>query len=65
MESFARCGFFVVARQKISKKRSLHVVNEHFEMVFNAATTEKMLRAKLSNGINPVLICYLLIEDRF
>ena len=31
-----------------SKKRSLHVVNEHFETIFNAAIAEKMLRAKLS-----------------
>ncbi|KEI35624.1 hypothetical protein FRA_31c04450 [Francisella sp. W12-1067] len=26
---------WVVTRQKYSKKRSLHVVNEHFENVFN------------------------------
>jgi len=37
-----------MARQKLSKKRSLHVVNEHFETIFNAAMAEKMLRAKLS-----------------
>ena len=27
------------ARQKQSKKRSLHEVNEHFEIVFNTAIT--------------------------
>jgi len=32
----------------LSKKRSLHKVSEHFETFFNAAMTEKMLRAKLS-----------------
>jgi len=32
----------------LSKKRSLHSVNEHFETIFNAATAEKMPRAKLS-----------------
>ncbi len=47
-ESFARCIFFVIARQKGSKKRRLHEVNEHFETLFNAAIAEKMLRAKLS-----------------
>ena len=34
-----------------SKKRSLRVVNEHFETIFNAAMAEKMLRAKLSSNI--------------
>jgi hypothetical protein len=47
-ESFARCRFFVRVRQKLSKKRSLHRVNEHFETIFNAAITEKMLCAKFS-----------------
>jgi len=37
-----------MARQKWSKKRSLHVVNEHFETIFNATMAEKMLRAKFS-----------------
>jgi len=27
----------MMARQKQTKKRSLHGVNEHFELVFNAA----------------------------
>ncbi len=49
-ESFARCIFFVMARQKSSEKRSLHRVNEHFETIFNAAIAEKMLRAKLSTS---------------
>ena len=52
VESFARCIFFVRARQKLAKKRSLHVVCRftapHFEAIFNAAMAEKMLRAKLS-----------------
>ena len=38
LESFARCGFFVMAGQKLSKKRSLHIVNEHFETIFKAST---------------------------
>jgi hypothetical protein len=37
-----------MARQKLSKKRSLHGVNEHFETIFNAAMMKKILRAKLS-----------------
>jgi hypothetical protein len=37
-----------MARRKLSKKRSLHVVSEHFETIFNAAMAEKMLRAKRS-----------------
>jgi len=28
----------MMARQKQAKKRSLHIVNEHFELVFNAAS---------------------------
>jgi len=28
----------MIARQKQTKKRSLHGVNEHFEFVFNAAS---------------------------
>jgi len=28
----------MMARQKQAKKRSLHGVNEHFELVFNAAS---------------------------
>jgi len=28
----------MMARQKQTKKRSLHVVNEQFELVFNAAS---------------------------
>jgi hypothetical protein len=49
VESFARCRFSIMARQKLPKKRSLHRVNEHFEAIFNAAMVGKMLRAKLSN----------------
>ena len=37
-----------MARQELSKKRSLHQVNEHFETIFNAVMAKKMLRAKLS-----------------
>jgi len=41
-----------MARQKWSKKHSLHVVSHftapHFESVFNAAMAEKMLRAEPS-----------------
>jgi hypothetical protein len=29
----------MMARQKETKKRSLHGVNEHFEFLFNAAST--------------------------
>ena len=31
------------ARQKLAKKRSLHVVNEHFEPVFNAAAATQIV----------------------
>jgi len=37
-----------MARQKLPKKRSLYIVNELFETIFNAAMAKKMLRAKLS-----------------
>src|SRR5574343_736317 len=38
----------VSARQKQAKKRSLRVVNEHFELVFNAAmTTQVVFRGTL------------------
>ena len=33
---------FVRARQKFVKKQSLHIVNEHFERIFNAAMAGKM-----------------------
>ena len=44
--------FFVIARQKLLKKRSLLFVNDHFETIFNAAITEKMLRTELSNELS-------------
>jgi len=40
--------FLGVAKKKLSKKRSSHAVNEHFETIFNAAIPEKILRTKLS-----------------
>ncbi|MGX5726500.1 hypothetical protein ACWKWZ_15820 [Metapseudomonas otitidis] len=36
-------GEAVSARQKQAKKRSLRVVNEHFEPVFNAAMTTQVV----------------------
>jgi hypothetical protein len=44
-----RCSeFFVRARRKLAKKRSLHGVNEHFELIFNAAMAEKAHSANAS-----------------
>jgi hypothetical protein len=39
-----------MVRQKLSKKRSLHKVNEHFETIFNAAMMKKMLRVKVTKN---------------
>lgn len=39
-----RCRFFVITRQESSKKRSLHNVSEHFEMILNAVIAKKMHR---------------------
>ena len=47
-EAFAREIIFVPARHKRSKKRSLHKVNEYFEIVYNAAGAESMNRAMVS-----------------
>ena len=30
-------------RQKLTKKRSLHVVNEHFELIFNAVSSSAIV----------------------
>jgi len=43
-----RCG-----KAKIVEKAQFIFINEHYEIIFNAAIAEKMHRAKLSlNGFN-------------
>ena len=41
------------ARQKLAKKRSLHVVNEHFEPVFNAATATQIVFQQAARNLWP------------
>ena len=41
LECFARIGFSFKTRRKSARKRSLHAVNEHFELIFNAVLKEK------------------------
>ena len=43
MEALNNVGEAVRARQKSAKKRSLLVVNEHFEPVFNVALTTQVI----------------------
>ena len=42
-EPLINVGEAGVARQKWPKKRSLHVVNEHFEVIFNDVTTTQVV----------------------
>jgi hypothetical protein len=42
-EALNSVGEAVWARQKTAKKRSLHVVNEHFESFFNTALTTQVI----------------------
>lgn len=43
MEALNNVGEAVRARQKSAKKRSLLVVNEHFEPIFNAALATQVI----------------------
>ena len=40
------------ARRKLSKKRSLHPVNEHFETIFNAAIATQIVFQQPASGVS-------------
>ena len=42
-EPLKNVGEVVSARQKQMKKRSLYIINEHFESAFNAAMTTQII----------------------
>jgi hypothetical protein len=45
-EPLINVGEAIVARQKWPKKRSLQVVNEHFEAIFNNATVTQVFNQR-------------------
>ena len=56
-EPLNKLGVEMVARQIQTKKRSLHKVNEHFEIEFNDATAHQMTYSEVSKD-SPSLTRY-------